>query len=91
MLISYIKEAATLNESGIKKSTPKKSTEKKELTIPEEVIQALETNAEAKLTFNNFPYSHKKEYVEWITEAKTDTTALSDCYHAGMATGRQKP
>ena len=74
VLIGYIKEAATLNESGIKKATPKKSTEKKELTIPEEVIKALETNAEAKLTFNNFPYSHKKEYVEWITEAKTEAT-----------------
>ena len=74
VLIGYSKEAATLNESGIKKATPKKSTEKKELTIPEEVIRALETNAAAKLTFNNFPYSHKKEYVEWITEAKTEAT-----------------
>ena len=25
-------------------------------------------------TFNNFPYSKKKDYVEWITEAKTDAT-----------------
>jgi uncharacterized protein YdeI (YjbR/CyaY-like superfamily) len=74
ILISYIQEAASLNESGVKKATPKKTTEKKEFTIPEEVTLALETNAAAKITFNNFPYSHKKEYVEWITEAKTEAT-----------------
>jgi len=25
-------------------------------------------------SFDNFSYSHKKEYVEWITEAKTEAT-----------------
>src|SRR5947209_17857964 len=35
VLIGYIKEAAALNESGVKKATPKKTTEKKELAIPE--------------------------------------------------------
>lgn len=74
VLVGYIKEAASLNEAGVKKATPKKTAEKKELTIPEEVIQALETNTAARDTFNNFPYSHKKEYVEWITEAKTEAT-----------------
>ena len=74
ILISYIKEAASLNESGVKKAPPKKTTEKKELAIPDEVTQALEANAVARATFNNFPYSHKKEYVEWITEAKSEAT-----------------
>lgn len=74
VLIGYIKEAAALNEAGIKKATPKKSTEKKELTIPDVITAALETNAAAKNTFDKFPYSHKKEYVEWITEAKSEAT-----------------
>ncbi|TKK67773.1 hypothetical protein FC093_13565 [Ilyomonas limi] len=74
VLISYIKEAAALNEAGVKKATPKKTTEKKELIIPDEITKALKTNEAAKTTFTNFPYSHKKEYVEWITEAKTETT-----------------
>jgi len=74
VLIGYIKEAAALNEAGVKKATPKKTTEKKEVAIPDEVTKALETNAIAKNIFNNFPYSHKKEYVEWITEAKTEAT-----------------
>jgi uncharacterized protein YdeI (YjbR/CyaY-like superfamily) len=74
VLIGYIKEAAALNEAGVKKAVPKKTTEKKELIIPDEITEALKTNEAAKTTFTNFPYSHKKEYVEWITEAKTEAT-----------------
>lgn len=74
MLIGYIKEAAALNEAGVKKAIPKKAAEKKELVIPGEITKALLTNETAKNHFDNFPYSHKKEYVEWITEAKTEAT-----------------
>lgn len=74
VLIGYIKEAAALNEAGVKKAAPNKPSEIKELAIPAEITQALENNAVAKKTFNNFPYSHKKEYVEWITEARTVVT-----------------
>ncbi len=74
MLIGYIKEAAALNEAGVKKAIPKKAAEKKELVIPGEITKALSTNETAKNHFDNFPYSHKKEYVEWITEAKTEAT-----------------
>ena len=35
---------------------------------------ALKRNAKARATFATFSYSHKKEYVEWLTEAKTDAT-----------------
>ena len=31
-------------------------------------------NKKAKKTFDEFSYSHKKEYVEWLTEAKTEET-----------------
>jgi len=74
VLTGYIKEAAALNEAGVKKAVPKKATETKELIIPDEITQALENNSVAKSTFDSFPYSHKKEYVEWITEAKTEAT-----------------
>ena len=74
VLKEYIKEAAALNEAGVKKAVPKKTGAPKELIIPDEVTGALQTNAAAKNTFDNFPYSQKKEYVEWITEAKTEAT-----------------
>lgn len=68
-----IKEAVRLNELGIKpeKKAPK---EKKELVVPDVLLEALARNDKAAETFNNFPFSCKKEYSEWIAEAKTDAT-----------------
>ena len=69
-----IADAMKLNDAGIKVAKPKPTGEKKELVVPEIFVAALETNALASDTFNNFPYSKKKDYVEWITEAKSDAT-----------------
>jgi uncharacterized protein YdeI (YjbR/CyaY-like superfamily) len=77
IILQYLKEAMKLNETGIK-STWRKSTEqeKKELAIPDELIAALKKNKKAKETFDRFTYSHRKEYVEWIREAKTEATRI---------------
>ncbi len=72
ILITYIKEAIKLNEAGVK--VEKKTTIKKELEIPSYLISALKKSKKANFAFDNFSYSHKKEYVEWITEAKTEAT-----------------
>lgn len=69
-----IHDAMKLNDAGIKVAKPKPTGEKKELVVPEILLEALATNEAAAETFNNFPYSKKKDYVEWITEAKTDAT-----------------
>lgn len=73
-IIACIKEAMLLNDKGIKLAAKATSAEKKELIVPEYFIKALAKNKKAQQTFNNFAYSHKKEYVLWITEAKTDET-----------------
>lgn len=49
-------------------------TEPREVSIPEDVRQALENDAEAEAIFKQLAYSHQKEYVEWIEEAKRDQT-----------------
>ena len=74
VLISYIKEAVRLNDEGIKLSRRKKSEEKKELIIPDYFTKALSKNKTAYKIFKAFSPSHKKEYVEWIAEAKTEET-----------------
>ena len=35
---------------------------------------ALNKNKKAKEVFNAFSYSHRKEYIQWMEEAKTDAT-----------------
>lgn len=73
ILLAYIREAVALNEQGVK-IPREESTVKKELTIPEDLRAALTKNKKAQATFEGFSYSHKKDYVEWITEAKQEAT-----------------
>lgn len=73
-LVGYIKEAMKLNEERAKLPKTKKLTEQKELVIPEYVTKALRTNKKAKAAFEAFPSSHKKEYVTWFEDAKTEAT-----------------
>ncbi|MBK7376377.1 MAG: YdeI/OmpD-associated family protein [Chitinophagaceae bacterium] len=72
-MIAWIKEAMKLNEQGIKVAKPKPA-EKKELVVPDYFVKALNKNKKAKQVFDNFAYSHRKEYLQWITEAKTEET-----------------
>ena len=72
-MLGYIKEAVRLNEEGIKVPKPKPKA-KKELVVPDYFTSALRKNKKALATFDNFTYSHKKEYLEWITEAKREET-----------------
>ncbi len=44
--------------------------ERKELIVPADLKSLLKENRNALTAFENFTYSHKKEYLEWITEAK---------------------
>lgn len=75
VIAGLIHQAMELNEKGI--TVPKKpSTAKKELVVPDDVKKALSKNKAAKAQFEKFSYSHKKEYLEWITEAKTEPTRL---------------
>ena len=69
-----IKAAMKLHDEGAKIPARAKSAEKKELEIPAAIIGAVKKNKKALATFEGFPYSKKKEYVEWFTEAKTEAT-----------------
>lgn len=72
VILMLMKEAVLLNEHGIK--IPKKEKDKREIVVPHELENALNKQPKAKEVFDNFSYSHKKEYVEWITEAKREAT-----------------
>jgi hypothetical protein len=49
-------------------------TEPREVAVPEDVRQALESTPEADEFFKQLSYSHRKEYVQWIEAAKRDRT-----------------
>lgn len=63
------------NDKGIKTPTIKKTpAERKELVTPDYFEALLNHHPKAKDVFDKFSYSHKKEYLEWIIDAKTDAT-----------------
>jgi uncharacterized protein YdeI (YjbR/CyaY-like superfamily) len=59
---------------GVKLPALKKSPSTSVLNVPEYFVEALSKNPLAQSAFEGFSNSHKKEYLEWITEAKTDKT-----------------
>lgn len=72
-LASYVKKAAKLNENGVKvERQPRRA--RPQPTVPEDLTKALKKNKKALATFEALPPSHKREYVEWIVDAKSDDT-----------------
>ena len=71
-LKAYFKQAARLNESGVKQPRAKKPAAT--LEVPRELQQALKSNKKAASAFEKFPPSHKREYAQWIAEAKGEDT-----------------
>lgn len=74
VLMTYIRKAKRLNDEGVK--TPRMTARKKrpELEMPADLRSALNKNKKAQAVFNQFSPSHRREYIEWIIEAKTDAT-----------------
>jgi uncharacterized protein YdeI (YjbR/CyaY-like superfamily) len=72
-LINLVKQAAALNEQGVK-APREKTTAKPAARPPADLLSALKKNRKALATFEAFSPSHRREYIEWITEAKSDAT-----------------
>jgi hypothetical protein len=72
-LIGLVKRAAALNDQGINPSPPKRAP-KPPLATPPAFSAALRKNKKAQANFGAFSPSHKREYLEWIVEAKQDAT-----------------
>lgn len=90
ILLGYIKKAIELNEAGIKKQAPKRK-QSKELVVPDYFVAVLNKNPKAREAFDKFSYSHKQEYVEWITEAKREETRQKRIQTALQWLAKSKP
>jgi uncharacterized protein YdeI (YjbR/CyaY-like superfamily) len=75
VLTAYIKRAAALNDDGVKMPRAPRQPARP-VRVPADFAAALRKSSKAKAAFDGFPPSHKRDYVEWITEAKrADTRA----------------
>ncbi len=71
-LVRYVKLAMALNESGIKAPRPVKR--KPALPMPADLAAALGRNRKAQAAFAAFPPGCRRDYLEWVTEAKRAET-----------------
>jgi uncharacterized protein YdeI (YjbR/CyaY-like superfamily) len=74
VIVGFIKDAMRLNDEGVK--TPRQTSTKPRVPLepPTVLVKALARNAKARATFEKFSPSNKRDYIEWIVEAKTDAT-----------------
>lgn len=52
-------------------------TEPRVVTVPPDLQQALQSSPQAEAAFQALSYTHQKEYVAWIEEAKREQTRQS--------------
>jgi uncharacterized protein YdeI (YjbR/CyaY-like superfamily) len=75
VLASYVKKAMALNDAGVKRPrSAREAAPKPPVEVPDDLVAALAKQKKARAAFDAFPPSHRREYVEWIVEAKRDDT-----------------
>ena len=70
----YVREAVRLNESGTPALVRSSRRAAAPLPVPADLAAALKKNKAAAAFFDAMSPGHRKDYIEWITEAKRDET-----------------
>lgn len=65
---------AAIDTRGTGQRGARQAAPKPELPVPQDFAAALRESLTAKATFAGLAPSHRREYLEWITEAKRDET-----------------
>ena len=73
-LVRLVRAAAKLNEDGARAPRVARLEPQKAVRAPADLLAALRNNTQARAGYDALSPSHKREYIEWITEAKRDET-----------------
>ncbi|QIL20451.1 YdeI/OmpD-associated family protein [Thermomonas sp. HDW16] len=92
MLLAHLRKAMKLNEDGVKSPATRKTTPKPLPQAPDDLLVALKKNKAAQATFEGFPPGCRREYIEWIVEAKREDTRARRLAQAieWMAEGKRR-
>jgi uncharacterized protein YdeI (YjbR/CyaY-like superfamily) len=72
-MLALIREAVQLNAGGVKAARPARKAPAP-VETPADLLAALKRDKRALAAFEAFPPSHKREYIQWIVEAKQEAT-----------------
>ncbi len=92
---AIIKDAVKNIDAGTDKPAVKKAVGRRDpnsIAAPDDLAAALKKDRAALKTWDGFSYSHRKDYVEWITEAKREETRTKRIAEAvaNMADGKSR-
>ena len=68
-ITAYVKEAIAVNKKGFRREVKNKDVE-----VPADLQKALTKNKKALKFFDALTYGYRKQFVEWVTEAKREET-----------------
>jgi len=74
VLVAYVKAATRLNDERIKEPKLARPKGTIRVVVPADFRKALAGNKKAQGTFTGFPPSARRDYVEWLGEAKREET-----------------
>lgn len=73
-LRDWIRTAVELNVAGVRAPKPAAASRAHLDAVPDDLAAALAANAAAAAAFARFPPSHRREYIEWLVEARRPET-----------------
>jgi uncharacterized protein YdeI (YjbR/CyaY-like superfamily) len=73
-LIAYLKEAALLNAQDFRMPVRQKTSGRRKYKMTKELAAALSKNKKAKGVFDKLTEAKQYEYIEWVGEARTEST-----------------
>ena len=65
-----LREAIGAKQGNIVKVVMEADKEVRKVAVPADLADALEANPGAKVVFERYSYSHQKEYIKWVEDAK---------------------
>jgi len=74
-LLAYLRKAMRLNAEGVKLPSGRKTATPRPLpAVPDDFAAAMRAQPAARSAFDAFAPSHRREYLEWILDAKRPET-----------------
>ncbi len=73
-MISLVKQSAQKKESKFGQDPPGVDRTTKTVILPKDLQVGLDANPDAQVFFESLAFSHKREYVGWIHDAKKEET-----------------
>jgi uncharacterized protein YdeI (YjbR/CyaY-like superfamily) len=91
VLVDLFARAVDFTVRGIKAGASR-TRNRAPLEAPDRFVAALQTRPEAASRFDAMPLSHRREYIDWLVEAKREETRLRRLQHAvgWIAEGKQR-